>query len=80
MLTSMNRFSQPTCPTRFRALLAGATSLGVSATAMAQQAQAAPQPSLSKMPPVWLGLLVIFLMLAIVITISLMPSKRGHQD
>lgn len=42
--------------------------------------QAAPQPTLRKSPAPWLGLLVMFLLLAIVLGISLMPSKRGHQD
>jgi len=42
--------------------------------------QAAPQPSLRKSPAAWLGMLVMFLLLAIVLGISLMPSKRGHQD
>ena len=40
----------------------------------------APQPELKKAPPVWLGYLVMFLLLAVVMAISLMPSKRGHQD
>jgi hypothetical protein len=42
--------------------------------------QAAPQPTLRKSPAPWLGMLVMFLLLAIVLGISLMPSKRGHQD
>lgn len=40
----------------------------------------APAPILKKAPPIWLGLLVMVLLLAIVLAISLMPSKRGHQD
>lgn len=48
------------------------------AIAMAQQA--APQPKLDKAPPVWLGLLVMVLLLAVVMAVSLMPSKRSHQD
>ena len=50
------------------------------AAAWAQNSQAAPQPTLQKSPPVWLGLLVIFIMLVLVISVSLMPSRRGHQD
>lgn len=41
---------------------------------------AAPQPSLRRSPPPWLGLLVMALLLAVVLGVSLMPSKRGHQD
>lgn len=54
--------------------------LALCAVAQAQESVAAPQPSLQKSPPVWLGLLVIFIMLVMVITVSLMPSRRGHQD
>ncbi|MCI0363556.1 MAG: hypothetical protein L0Y44_06865 [Phycisphaerales bacterium] len=46
--------------------------------AMAQAA--APQPSLRNAPPVWLGLLIMGLLLAMVMAVSLLPSKRGHQD
>lgn len=41
---------------------------------------AAPQPSLRNAPPVWLGLLIMALLLAMVMAVSLLPSKRGHQD
>lgn len=37
-------------------------------------------PHLSKAPAVWLGLLVMFFLLVPVVFVSLMPSKRGHQD
>lgn len=65
-----------------RAPVLGAVFAGLvpAAATLAQAAQPAPAPSLSKLPPVWLGLLVIFLLLVIVIMVSLMPSKRGHQD
>jgi hypothetical protein len=43
-------------------------------------AQSAPQPTARKVPPVWLGYLVIFVLLVIVLAVSMMPSKRGHQD
>jgi hypothetical protein len=29
---------------------------------------------------VWLGFVVMFLLTALVVGVSLMPSKRGHQD
>ena len=41
---------------------------------------AAPNPSLKKAPPAWLGMLVMFILLALVLGVSLLPSKRGHQD
>ncbi len=39
-----------------------------------------PLPSFKRSSPVWLGYLVMFVLLAAVILVSLMPSKRGHQD
>jgi hypothetical protein len=50
------------------------------ALALLTNAEAAPQPNLLKAPPVWLGLLVMFILMAITISVSLMPSKRSHQD
>jgi hypothetical protein len=58
-------------------------SVMAAATAMASPlwAQtAAPQPTLRKAPAAWIGMGFMVLMLAIVIAISLMPSKRSHQD
>lgn len=43
-------------------------------------AQSAPQPNARKVPPVWLGYLVIFGLLVVVMAVSMMPSKRSHQD
>ena len=37
-------------------------------------------PNLSKTPAPWVGYVVMFLLLAAVVGVSLMPSKRGHQD
>lgn len=42
--------------------------------------RAAPQPRLNKKYPVWVGYLVIFLMIVGIMGVSLMPSKRSHQD
>jgi heme exporter protein D len=39
-----------------------------------------PQPRLTRSPPVWLGYLITVVLLAVVMAVSLMPSKRGHQD
>ena len=52
--------------------------LAVLAPAVAQ-AQSTDQV-LQRAPPVWLGYLVMFVLLVVVLAVSLMPSKRGHQD
>ena len=41
---------------------------------------APPQPNLTKTPPVWIGFVFMVILLALVLGVSLMPSKRGHQD
>jgi drug/metabolite transporter (DMT)-like permease len=46
--------------------------------ALAQDAP--PQPSLRRSPAPWVGLLIIVVLAGIIIAVSLMPSKRGHQD
>jgi hypothetical protein len=58
---------------RMRGVLAAIAMLLVDVAAHAQEAVAAPQPALQKSPPVWLGLLVIFILLVLVVTISLLP-------
>ena len=52
------------------------------ATASVAEASAVPpQPgNLSRSPHVLVGMLIMFVLFAAVVTISLMPSKRGHQD
>ena len=37
-------------------------------------------PTLSRVPKSWIGFAVIFLLVALVMGVSLIPSKRGHQD
>jgi FtsH-binding integral membrane protein len=44
------------------------------------QDNAPPSPTLSRTPKPWMGFVVMFLLLALVLGVSLMPSKRGHQD
>lgn len=43
-------------------------------------AQAAPTPSVTRSPYVVLGYIIVFVLLVMVIAVSLMPSKRSHQD
>jgi hypothetical protein len=50
------------------------------AVAFAQRTSTPDQPSLRNAPKAWMGYLIIVVLLAIVMAISLMPSKRGHQD
>ena len=37
-------------------------------------------PSLQSPAPIWVGFLLMGLMIALTMAVSLMPSKRGHQD
>jgi len=39
-----------------------------------------PEPSLRKPPAAWIGFMLMFLFFGVVVVISLMSSKRGHQD
>jgi len=39
-----------------------------------------PAPALRRTHPAWLGSAVIFVLLVMVMLVSLMPSKRSHQD
>ncbi len=48
-------------------------------TVLAQDA-GPPQPTLSRSAPPWVGFLFMVILLAVVLGVSLMPSKRGHQD
>lgn len=48
--------------------------------AIAAAQSAAPAPNLRRAPPVWIGLLVMAVLLGMVLAVSLMPSKRSHQD
>ncbi|HIN09956.1 MAG TPA: hypothetical protein EYM64_05215 [Phycisphaerales bacterium] len=41
---------------------------------------APPVPSLRKVPATWMGMGLMFIFFGIVIAISLISSKRGHQD
>jgi hypothetical protein len=50
------------------------------ATVLAQSANAPPSPTLQRTQSPLLGFGLMFLLTAIVIAVSLMPSKRSHQD
>jgi hypothetical protein len=51
----------------------------VPAAAFAQES-APPAPTLSRTLPPWVGYIVMIILLSLVMGVSLMPSKRGHQD
>jgi hypothetical protein len=71
---------------RLRILSTSVSRLTVAALALLAPAVAwaqdnvPPPPTLSRTPKPWLGFAVMFLLVAVVIGISLMPSKRGHLD
>ncbi len=39
-----------------------------------------PAPTLTRSQPAWLGFFIMFILVAAVLAVSLMPSKRSHQD
>ncbi len=39
-----------------------------------------PEPSLRKPPSTWVGYVLMFIFFGIVISVSIMSAKRGHQD
>ena len=59
-------------------LIALVTILGTAGSALAQQAP--PTPTLKPGPPIWMGYLLTAALLVAVLAVSLMPSKRSHQD
>jgi|TARA_Y100000294_G_C8483358_1_gene307703 hypothetical protein len=50
------------------------------AVATTQTQMVPPEPSLRKVPTVWVGLLLILVFFGTVVVINLISSKRGHQD
>ena len=67
-------------------MLASVTKTTVAAAAVVApvvalaQSAAPPQPALSRSAPVWIGFFFMVILLTIVLGVSLIPSKRGHQD
>jgi FtsH-binding integral membrane protein len=62
------------------ALLMAAIPLLTPAIAAAQRVTPPTTPGLRNAPAPWVGFAIMFVLLIIVIAVSLMPSKRGHQD
>ena len=73
--------TQPLIRSASRFLLAWAFTLMLPVLLFAQAAAPA-EPTLDpkKAPAAWIGFFIMFVLAAVVIAISLMPSKRGHQD
>jgi hypothetical protein len=59
--------------------ISAATTIFLPAVCWAQTV-AVPEPTLHRTSAVWLGYAVMFALAAVVIAVSLMPSKRSHQD
>ncbi|MHC4992041.1 MAG: hypothetical protein ACYTGC_13795 [Planctomycetota bacterium] len=70
----MRRFRNTVLPR----IMAVFLTLACPAIALAQNPP--PDVSLSRSQPAWMGYGLMFLLSAAVIAISLMPSKRSHQD
>jgi len=47
---------------------------------LALAAATPPEPSLRKPPSTWVGYVLMFVFFGIVISVSIMSAKRGHQD
>lgn len=64
----------------FLARLVPVSAALIAAAAQAQQATGPPQPTLNRAAQAWVGFLIIFVLVVLVMGVSLMPAKRGHQD
>ncbi len=53
---------------------------GALAPTVAWAQDVVPQPELRRAPQVWVGYFFMVLLAAAVMGVSLLPSKRGHQD
>ncbi len=65
---------------RLSTILAALVPLAVTALALAQEPQAPPQPAFEPKTSPVIGYLVITVLFGIIVALSLMPSKRSHQD
>jgi FtsH-binding integral membrane protein len=65
---------------RLPGLPAAAALWVIGAVAPAAHASPPPQPGLSHVAAPWLGYVFMVVLLALVLGVSLMPARRGHQD
>ena len=76
----MAHLRYPLAMQRLRTMLMMCLCLPVVTSLVSAASTAPPEPNLRKTPAAWVGFILMFLFFGIVIGISLMSSKRGHQD
>ena len=64
----------------FRRLQQIMVATAVVLTPAVAHAAAPPSPGLQQAQPAWIGFIFMFLLTLTVLAVSLMPSKRSHQD
>ncbi len=88
MLSSRSQFSRrriagfpaPALSLTLLTLVAAVSMGGVTTSAAAQTTSAAPEPRVSRLYPVWVGYALTAVLGLGILGVSLMPSKRAHQD
>lgn len=55
-------------------------SLILTATTAFAQKTGVPQPALTRVQPAWIGIVLMIIMVMVVVFVSLLSSKRSHQD
>ena len=76
----MEEVEYPLFMQRLRTLFYAFLGTTLMSSVVSASATIPPEPSLRKSPAAWVGFILMFLFFGIVITISLISSKRGHQD
>ena len=76
----MEQVEYPLFMHRLRTLFYAFLGTTLMSTVVSASTTIPPEPSLRKSPAAWIGFILMFLFFGVVITISLMTSKRGHQD
>ncbi|HWB20810.1 MAG TPA: hypothetical protein VG711_10945 [Phycisphaerales bacterium] len=66
--------------TRIVNTLVGLMSLILTATTAFAQKTGVPQPALTRVQPAWIGIVLMIIMVMVVVFVSLLSSKRSHQD
>ena len=65
---------------RMRTMLCACLCTPIVSSVVSAATSVPPEPTLRKSPAAWVGFVLMFLFFGVVIGISLMSSKRGHQD
>ena len=78
---SLQSLSSSSCAHTLRAVLLGCVLVLSTPSAHAQDESNAPrQPTVRNLSRAWVGYGAITMIVVLVVMISLMPSKRGHQE